>query len=554
MKLQVLNLAVKLYLTNPIQTEMLCQYVFSLARFDQNYDIRDRARFLKQFIFPADGQPTVLSKNARKIFLAAKPAPLLESKYQGREQFQLGSLSHYLNIRATGYHDLPMFPEVAPDSSVRNVELANEPAVEPTEHKGIASSSRSGEKEKSGAKSGAKSEKKAKSFYSDSEKSSEYSDDDDEIEDESDESARGSDESGAEESASEKGKSSSGEDEETSGSEDDSSSSDDDDTSESSSESDKESKPSTSNTQKPSLQSGNSSKKSAAVSSERGNLDLLLDLDDIGPSGPVMTPSLGGFLSPLAANSVPMVGAGAASATSKYELVGPSFIPSKQELLNKINGHGLQVNYRFTRGPHLYSAKMVSIELTLKNESQKELENIRISNKSLPAGMDMNEFPPIAKLNAGQIVSVIIGIDFNDSTQAANFIIESSGGSSKVTLRASLGESIRSVSIPEATYRQEQSQLRGMNEHSGRIETSISKLAAIRTKILEVVNVAAVNRAEATDDELLLFAGQTMASKSLVLISVERQGDKNSVFVTVNCEKMVVGSMLLNEIKTVLKN
>ena len=79
----MLNLAVKLYLNNPTQTELLCQYIFTLARYDQNYDIRDRARFLKQFIFPSNGQSTILSRNAKNIFLATKPAPMLESKYQG---------------------------------------------------------------------------------------------------------------------------------------------------------------------------------------------------------------------------------------------------------------------------------------------------------------------------------------------------------------------------------------------------------------------------------------------------------------------------------------
>lgn len=42
--------------------------------------------------------------------------------YLDRDEFQLGSLSHYLNSRAVGYMDLPTFPKVAPDSSVRNVE------------------------------------------------------------------------------------------------------------------------------------------------------------------------------------------------------------------------------------------------------------------------------------------------------------------------------------------------------------------------------------------------------------------------------------------------
>lgn len=82
-KQQILNLAVKLYLTNPSQTTLLCQYVFSLARYDQNYDLRDRARFLRQFIFPTSMENSKLEKYAKKIFLASKPAPILESRFKG---------------------------------------------------------------------------------------------------------------------------------------------------------------------------------------------------------------------------------------------------------------------------------------------------------------------------------------------------------------------------------------------------------------------------------------------------------------------------------------
>lgn len=197
-KLQILNLSVKLYLTNPQQTELLCQYVFNLARYDENYDIRDRARFLKPFIFPVDGNETVLSKNARKIFLAAKPAPLLESKYHGREPYQMGSLSHYLNIRATGYHDLPPFPTEAPDSSVRdtvsemdrgmNVYGDHFEGLSRKEGGGLVAAAKSSSKKASKKTNSPKSEnnifldtkknsgKKSKSFYSDSDKSSsEYS-------------------------------------------------------------------------------------------------------------------------------------------------------------------------------------------------------------------------------------------------------------------------------------------------------------------------------------------------------------------------------------------
>ena len=40
-----------------------------------------------------------------------------------RDQYQLGTLSHILNAKATGYQELPQWPEEAPDPSVRNVEV-----------------------------------------------------------------------------------------------------------------------------------------------------------------------------------------------------------------------------------------------------------------------------------------------------------------------------------------------------------------------------------------------------------------------------------------------
>ena len=41
-----------------------------------------------------------------------------------RQGFQVGSLSHMINLKAGGYQELPEFPEVAPDPSVRNVEVS----------------------------------------------------------------------------------------------------------------------------------------------------------------------------------------------------------------------------------------------------------------------------------------------------------------------------------------------------------------------------------------------------------------------------------------------
>lgn len=84
-----MNLAVKLFLTNPAQTTLLCQYVLKQAKYDQNYDIRDRSRFLNNILFPPEQfKDSVLSKHANNIFLAEKPAPLLQSNFVGNYFFQ----------------------------------------------------------------------------------------------------------------------------------------------------------------------------------------------------------------------------------------------------------------------------------------------------------------------------------------------------------------------------------------------------------------------------------------------------------------------------------
>lgn len=122
-KLQTLNLAVKLCLNNPTQTKPFCQYVFQLAKYDQNYDIRDRARFLRHFIFENEGNVKNLSQFTKKIFLAPKPAPTLTSRFKETE-YQLGTLSHYLDMPCAGYRPLPPFPEVTQDPSARDVALS----------------------------------------------------------------------------------------------------------------------------------------------------------------------------------------------------------------------------------------------------------------------------------------------------------------------------------------------------------------------------------------------------------------------------------------------
>lgn len=64
------------------QTKLLTQYILNLGKYDQSYDIRDRTRFIRQLIVPNE-KSGALNKYARRILLAPKPAPVLESTFKG---------------------------------------------------------------------------------------------------------------------------------------------------------------------------------------------------------------------------------------------------------------------------------------------------------------------------------------------------------------------------------------------------------------------------------------------------------------------------------------
>lgn len=77
-----------------LQTKLLTQYILNLGKYDQNYDIRDRTRFIRQLIVPGERSGT-LNKYARRILLAPKPAPVLESTFKGSSRTPLGASGCY---------------------------------------------------------------------------------------------------------------------------------------------------------------------------------------------------------------------------------------------------------------------------------------------------------------------------------------------------------------------------------------------------------------------------------------------------------------------------
>lgn len=269
--------------------------------------------------------------------------------------------------------------------------------------------------------------------------------------------------------------------------------------------------------------------------STKSNLDLLLDLesDVTNTITPVLTPSLGGFLTPTE------------TSTEVAHSIPPCFIPNKSiNLLDRINGRGLSITYRYTRSPHLFSPHMVNIGLTFTNSNQQDITEIKVGKKTLPPGMLVHDFACIASLPPLCSLPGTLGIDFNDSTQPANIEILSSVGSSLISIKPKMGELIKPIALTEDAFLNEQSKLKGMNEHS--ISIQLDKQQNIVQSILQVANL---NVILCSKENVYRFVGETLTSGSKVLVSVISIPSESKINVIVNCEKIVVGSMLISEFK-----
>lgn len=535
-KLQVLNLATKLCITNPKHTKLLCQYVLNLAKYDQNYDIRDRSRFLRQMVLPGE-KGCVFSKYAKKIFLAPKPAPVLASKFKDRDHLQLSTLSHVLNMRTTGYQELPDWPEVAPDATVRNVEVQPLWTEKPS-------------------KTSSKKKQDLKSFYSESESSEEEESGESSDEDESDEESseeedddeKDSDASDSEASDSSKAKSTDESDEDSS--EEDESDSSEEDSSEVDSEEEapkkkvvKKEKPS-----KPAQGKGGASPKPSA--------DLLLDLDDFGgdvsssatssvavTSGNLLTPTMALGLSPSAAS-------GDSKPTVSNIMQGINVTPKSYELLHRISGSGLSITYKFTRTISVFSPKMVSIELQLVNNGEAPLSNIKLGDSKVQPGMEVQPFPEIATLAVNASTSVLMGVNFNDTTQPAALEVCAGEHKFKVSITAPVGELLQPYTMSEGDFTSQQSKLGGMNENSASVPITEETRSPqwICTCVLTAGNLLQV---PSSDENIFKFGAKTLATGTLLLVGVKLSEKKASI--TVNSEKMVIGTMLLKDIQKAME-
>lgn len=154
-KLQILTLAAKLLVLSPSapKLDLFCQYLFSLARWDADYDVRDRARFLAALLRGVRetldegededaGGVTLRREQARVVLLGKREvAPdavverecLCRSTLTEGSDLEVGSMSRVAHHKLGGYVALPDWTDDPTDSSLRESEIDRpKPSASPT--------------------------------------------------------------------------------------------------------------------------------------------------------------------------------------------------------------------------------------------------------------------------------------------------------------------------------------------------------------------------------------------------------------------------------------
>lgn len=581
-KLQALNLASRLALTNnQPQTKLIVQYIFNLAKYDQNYDTRDRVRFLRHLC--TNPETTGLNRYAKKLLLSSKPAPKLQSTFSGRDQYQMGSLSHLINQPAAGYQELPDFPDEAPDPSVRNVTPPPTPIVlsEARKSKDFYAESEEGSQSDSASESSSSnttesdsdgdSEEQGRSEEGDKSATHESSSASDGTDDSQSDSSTDDSEivrkaqqfkiskrnnaNGAPATNGDSKHSTTSKPRELITSEASLSSSESEQNKTPGSESDNEdTKVNNNNKQK--RKDRHKSKRLTTTKKPAHSVDLLLDLDMGDMQFNIPAPTL----------PVQLLTAGVVQAPKPKQepsrLVTPVSTPiwaslKRGTLVNAKEWNGLEVMYRYTRCENIFSSRMTSIEISFDNRGDRVFQEVAVKaadEVSLEVRGSQSQVP----LGPGASFVTTIGVNFKDSAQEVRLELTADDDKREIRLTPAICEIVRPVIIARPGFDYFKRTLRGMCQFDAEITCSL-EFADLREKLQQYANVMLVAEGETGLGGTLRFAAQTLNTCSLVLVEVTQQGrsdtaadDGERVRLVVNCELITVGQMLLTQIKEAL--
>jgi AP-3 complex subunit beta len=503
-----------LYLAMKINDTKMLTYVCDLAKVDEDVDVRDLSRMIR-----------LMDDATRKQLLKQKSSSKDKKKGEGESddteesvtsRFAIGSLSSLLERAVSGYVRLPDFPESQPDKTVRDV-VEHVSKVDVKESKKKAKKSKNldnvdefyastSEDEEDEDESEEEEEGDVDIFYgkrskrraasSDEDEDSEEEEDDDEDEDD-DESEEDSEEEETEEDSEE-------EDSEEESSED---------------ETPKKKQPAAKNTKTPSAQ-----------------LDDLLGFGNASPS------------------SLKMDALTLATSPSSQSFALPAYKPVRHQLLKASAGGGLVASYAILRELSTYGAQYSLIKLFLQNDSEDDLQNIRVSKGKSAQAAQIEVFNEVAELEEGDSASALMSIDFQGKTSAVRFALASNKGEFPVTISPSLGDLTKPMPMTVKAFDDAAAKLQGMSEKKIAIEwedDAHNSLLALLSAAMWITPVAKEVKADETIYKMATKVYAQGGKEIAVYMTIRFQNGKARI--AVQCEDMVILEEVISEIKEAIE-
>jgi len=99
------------------KTQLIVNYVLQLAKFDTNYDIREKSRLLRHILFNPNEKTSFLQDHVKELLATVKPAPVIETI---ESRFRVGTISHIVNHTVQGYTPVFDWCTNPPETSIRD--------------------------------------------------------------------------------------------------------------------------------------------------------------------------------------------------------------------------------------------------------------------------------------------------------------------------------------------------------------------------------------------------------------------------------------------------
>ena len=153
--------------------------------------------------------------------------------------------------------------------------------------------------------------------------------------------------------------------------------------------------------------------------------------------------------------------------------------------------------------------------------------------------MKLSQFCCLAR-----VLKLKLALNFNDTLQPAKFTICSSNGRFPCKIQSPVGEMISPYVLVESDFEAIKAKLSGMHEVSDECENSVKDFATLSQVISKVV---ATSICFSTENDCLKFASKTIAQEKTLLITL--RVSESSTKITINTEAVVLGSVILKDVK-----